>query len=158
MEPVVYDFAINERGTWADLLTGKDALMPSGYYRFIVPTLLRMDRKELGAPRLAELDQFAAACRTRPESEGMVQTLFDAIFPHGDDGSGSRDTLEALLAKYGFDRAMHEQIREDLKAGRIGLAQNRLPANAVIEDVHETDLTDAPRRFLTNSAISDSPR
>ena len=24
---------------------------------------------------------------------------------------------------------MHEQIREDLKAGRIGLAQNRLPAN-----------------------------
>ncbi len=26
MEPVVYDFAINERGTWADLLTGADAL------------------------------------------------------------------------------------------------------------------------------------
>ncbi|NQX00655.1 UTP--glucose-1-phosphate uridylyltransferase, partial [bacterium] len=30
-----------------------------------------------------------------------------------------------------------------LKAGRIGLAQNRLPANAVIEDVRENDLTQA---------------
>ena len=28
MEPVVYDFAINERGTWAELLTGDDALLP----------------------------------------------------------------------------------------------------------------------------------
>jgi hypothetical protein len=72
----------------------------------------------------------------------MVQTLFDSIFPHGGDDSGSRDTLEALLAKYGFDRVMHEQIREDLKAGRIGLAQNRIPANSVIEDVRESDLTD----------------
>lgn len=143
MEPVVYDFAINERGTWADLLTGNEALMPSGYYRFVVPALLRMDRKELGAARLAELDQFAAACRTRPELQGMVRNLFDSIFPHGGDDSNSRDTLDALLAKYGFDRVMHEQIREDLKAGRIGLAQNRLPANSIIEDVHAADLTDS---------------
>jgi hypothetical protein len=143
MEPVVYDFAINERGTWADLLTGNEALMPAGYYRFVVPNLLRMDRRQLGAPRLAELDQFAAACRTRPELQGMVRTLFDSIFPHGGEDSGNRESLEALLAKYGFDRVMHEQIREDLKAGRIGLAQNRLPANSVIEDVRESDLTDA---------------
>ena len=32
MEPVVYDFAINENGTFADLLSGARALMPSGYY------------------------------------------------------------------------------------------------------------------------------
>jgi hypothetical protein len=143
MEPVVYDFAINERGTWADLLTGPDALMPPAYYQLIVPGLLRMDRRELGAPRLAELDQFATACRTRPELQGMVHTLFDAIFPNGDASSDSRETLDELLAKYGFDRAMHEHIREELKAGRIGLSQNRLPVNAVIEDVREWDLTDA---------------
>jgi len=143
MEPVVYDFAINERGTWADLLGGKDALMPAGYYRFVIPALLRMDRKNLGAPRLSELDQFATACRNRPELQGMVQTLFDAIFPHGGEESDGRDSLEALLAKYGFDRIMHEQIREDLKAGRIGLAQNRLPANSIIEDVLPSDLMDS---------------
>ncbi len=37
MEPVVYDFAINENGTFADLLAGRDALMPSGYYALTVP-------------------------------------------------------------------------------------------------------------------------
>jgi len=143
MEPVVYDFAINERGTWADLLVGADALMPAGYYKFIIPRLLRMERRQLGTARLAELDRFAAACRTNPELQGMVESLFDAIFPHGEDDSSQRDTLASLLAKYGFDRTMHQQIIDDLKAGRIGLAQNRLPANAVIEDVTAADLTDA---------------
>ncbi|MEN9974640.1 MAG: UTP--glucose-phosphate uridylyltransferase, partial [Verrucomicrobiota bacterium] len=143
MEPVVYDFAINERGTWADRLTGKDALMPSGYYRFVVPSQLRMDRDALGAPRLAELDHFAAACRTRPDLRGMVHSLFEAIFPHGNAHTASRDILAGLLTRYGFDHALHEQIRNDLKTGRIGLSQNRLPANTVIEDVQEGDLTDA---------------
>jgi hypothetical protein len=31
MEPVVYDFLINENGTRADLLIGPHALMPGGY-------------------------------------------------------------------------------------------------------------------------------
>ncbi|MEO7101186.1 MAG: UTP--glucose-1-phosphate uridylyltransferase [Luteolibacter sp.] len=143
MEPVVYDFAINERGTWADLLQGEDALMPSGYYSFIVPQLLRKGRHELSALRVAELDHFATACRNHPELSGMVQTLFDSIFPRGQGNNGVRDSLDGLLEENGFDRTAHEQIREDLKAGRIGLAQNRLPANTIIEDVRETDLTDA---------------
>ncbi len=143
MEPVVYDFAINERGSWAELLTGRDALMPGGYYRFTVPALLRMDRHALGAARLAELDHFADACRTRPELQGMVRTLFDSIFPRVEGDSGARESLDELLARYGFDRTAHEQIREDLRSGRIGLAQNRLPANSVIEDVQPGDLGDA---------------
>ena len=140
MEPVVYDFAINERGTWADLLIGKDALMPSGYYRFIVPNLLRKDRQTLGAARLAELDRFADACRTRPELKGMVSTLFDSIFPHGEEDSCNRHNLSVTLETYGFDPVTHEQIRDDLRAGRIGLAQNRLSSNSTIEDVEENDL------------------
>jgi hypothetical protein len=155
MEPVVYDFSISERGTWSDLLTGKDALMPSGYYRFTVPQLLRMDRRELGAPRRAELDLFAAACRTRPELQGMVHTLFDSIFPRSEGDTSTRDSLDRLLAQNGFDSAMHEQIREDLKAGRIGLAQNRLPVNAVIEDVMDSDLTDATYAGALDDALRD---
>ncbi len=143
MEPVVYDFAINERGTWADLLAGEDALMPSGYYSYIVPQLLRKGRHELSPLRLAELDHFATACRDHPELRGMVQTLFDSIFPRGQGKSRNSESLAEILAQFGFDRTAHEQIQEDLKAGRIGLAQNRLPASAVIEDVHETDLTQA---------------
>ncbi|MEO5716693.1 MAG: UTP--glucose-1-phosphate uridylyltransferase, partial [Luteolibacter sp.] len=143
MEPVVYDFSINERGTWADLLSGEDALMPAGYYSFIVPQLLRKGRHELSALRVAELDHFAAACRNHPELRDMVQTLFDSIFPRTHGKNDSRDSLASLLEANGFDRTAHEQIREDLKAGRIGLAQNRLPANTIIEDVRKNDLVDA---------------
>ncbi len=143
MEPVVYDFSINEHGTRADLLSGEDALMPAGYYSFIVPQLLRKGRHELSALRVAELDHFAAACRNHPELCDMVQTLFDSIFPRTHGKNDSRDSLAGLLEANGFDRTAHEQIREDLKAGRIGLAQNRLPTNTVIEDVRESDLVDA---------------
>src|SRR6185436_3788835 len=41
MEPVVYDFAINEHGSFADLLAGAGALMPADYYSLTVPDLLR---------------------------------------------------------------------------------------------------------------------
>jgi REP element-mobilizing transposase RayT len=141
MEPVVYDFAINENGTFADLLTGVDALMPAGYYALTVPELIRQDRRALSPLRRTELDKFGAACRTKRELSGMVQTLFDAMFPRQKASTGD-ESLGALLEANGFDAKQHEQIRTDLRAGRIGLAQNRLPANAVIEDVRAEDVAD----------------
>jgi hypothetical protein len=141
MEPVVYDFAINERGTVADLLESDAALMPAGYYTITVPQLLRQERHTLSALRRAELDRFGAACRNRPELRGVVQVLFDAMLPRGRSESSSRENLSRLLEGHGFDRLQHEQIRADLKEGRIGLAQNRLPANAVIENVADEDVT-----------------
>src|SRR6185295_2375946 len=83
MEPVVYDFAINEHGTVADLLEGDTALMPQGYYALTVPTLLRQELRALSPLRRTELDKFGAACRARPELRGMVQTLFDTLLPRG---------------------------------------------------------------------------
>lgn len=145
MEPVVYDFAINERGTFADLLTGANGLMPAGYYTLVAPALLRQEWRTLSPLRRAELDLFGAACRTRPELRGMVQTLFDVMLPRGKHETTDGQSLADLLAQHGFDRAQHEQIRDDLKHGRIGLAQNRLPANAVIEDVQPGDVTDVTR-------------
>ena len=142
MEPVVYDFAINERGTWAELLDGADGLMPSGYYTMTVPPLLRQNWSELSPLRRAELDTFATACRAKPELRGMVQTLFDVMLPRGKSDGDANQPLNELLEQHGFDRVMHEQIRADLQGGRIGLAQNRLPANAVIEDVRAGDVTD----------------
>ena len=137
MEPVVYDFAINARGTWADLLTGDRALMPAGYYSQIVPNLLKADH--LATSRRSELDKFGAACRTQPELAGMVNTLFDRLFPHT-KSVGPGQNLPELLTELGFDHLQHEQIRADVKNGRIGLAQNRLPAATIIEDVRDKDI------------------
>ncbi len=140
MEPVVYDLAINEQGTVAGVLTGEDALLPAGYYTLVVPALLRRDVRDLPAARRAELDRFGAACRTRPELSGMVQTLFDRIVPRAAATEGTGRTLAALLDELGFDRIQHEQIRADLRSGRISLAQNRLPASTDIRDVEPGDV------------------
>jgi hypothetical protein len=140
MEPVVYDFAINEQGTLAELREGPEALMPPGYYALIVPALLRREFRALSPLRRAELDRFGAACRTQAELRGMVQTLFDALLPRGKTDSSAEASLSALLEQHGFDRVQHEQIRSDLKHGRIGLAQNRLPQTVTLEDARPSDV------------------
>ena len=146
IEPVVYDFAINERGTFAELLAGQTALLPPGYYTLIVPGLLRQERHALSPLRRAELDKFGAACRTRPALRGVVQTFFDIMLPRGKAEAGDQPSLATLLEHHGFDPVQHEQVRTDLKEGRIGLAQNRLAASAVIDDVRPEDVVDATRR------------
>ncbi len=147
MEPVVYDFAINEHGTVAELRTGTEALMSPSYYAFLVPALLKRERYALTHARRAELDRFGAACRTNPALAGMVQTLFDRIIPRADQEDVSQRTLDALLEELGFDRIQHEQIRADLRSGRIGLAQNRLSASTVIEDVYPGDVANCELRI-----------
>jgi hypothetical protein len=88
------------------------------------------------------LDHFAAACRTKPELSFMVQTLFDRLLPRVRSEGGESTDLAALLEANGFDRTQHEQIREDIRGNRIGLAQNRLRANTEIRDVNPQDVID----------------
>ncbi len=144
MDPVVYDFAINERGSWAEFLNGAAALMPAGYYANVVPALIRTDPRLLSPGRRAELECFGRASRSTPELAGSVQVIVDRLLPRGESQAGPDSRrLDDLLDEYGFDRIMHEQIQADLRAGRIGLAQNRLPAATVIEDAGPGDVLDA---------------
>ena len=143
MEPVVYDFAVNERGTEAVLLRGDAALMPAGYYQHAVPTLIRMESRRLSPLRRAELERFTAACHNVPEFLGMVQYVFEHLIPQSPQGADRSQSLEALLEAHGFDRVEHEQIQADLRSGRVGLAQNRLPISSRIRDVGPDDLFDA---------------
>ena len=146
MEPVVYDFAINERGTWAKLFTGHAAMLPAGYYALHVPELLRRDVRTLSAARRGELDTFGEACRQSPELAGMVQTVFDRMVPHDESqGGGAALGLNARLGEYGFDQEQHEKTRADLRGGRIGLAQNRLSVSSSVEDVAPEEVVDARR-------------
>jgi len=158
MEPVVYDFAINQNGTVSDLLSGETALMPQGYYSIIVPALLREERHSLSRTKRAELDKFGAACRTRPELRGVVQTLFDVMLPRGKAASGAGLSLAALLEQNGFDKTQHEQIRADLRDGRISLAQNRLPSSVVIENVAPAQIEDFSQGRGAHSVQSERGR
>jgi hypothetical protein len=155
MEPVVYDFAINEHGTFATLFSDDDALMPAGYYTLHVPPLIRTEASRLSPVRRAELERFTAACRTRPEYAGMIYTLFDHMLPAVTDADAdSTKSLRSLLESYGFDREQHQQIREDLRSGRVGLAQNRLPKTSLIEDV-EADHVEERHRAAGLAALAE---
>lgn len=140
MEPVVYDFAVNEQGSSSELLAGQGAVLPQQYYALTVPSLLRRDPLSISSDQRNELEHFSSACRTNPSLEGMLQQIFDRILPEGGTQSNQHQSLAELLERYGFDRVQHEQIKADLRSGRIGLAQNRIPISTTIADVEEEDV------------------
>ena len=142
IEPVVYDFAINEQGSSAEMLAGQKTVLPQGYYALMVPPLLRKDPHTISAFQRNELEQFTLACKTNPSLEGMLQQIFDRILPAPETETKYHKTLEGLLSQYGFDQVQHDQIKADLRSGRIGLAQNRLPVNTKITDVEDGDVVD----------------
>ncbi len=143
MEPVVYDFSINERGTFAELKTGSAAILPDGYYNIVLPALLRKDQRLLSACERSDLERFSALCHDVPGARDRTRGLLDRLLPHGTQGEEQTESLDSLLAKNGFDPIQHERIQAELRAGHIGLAQNRLPASIQIEDVAPERLFDA---------------
>ncbi|MDE0430884.1 MAG: UTP--glucose-1-phosphate uridylyltransferase [Caldilineaceae bacterium] len=143
MGPVVYDFAINERGTWAELQGEDKALMPPDYYRLTVPDVLRRDRRQLSAGQRAELDAFSADSRTDPALVDVLPSLLQRMLPQKQETGADGASLAALLEENAFDRKQHEQIRTDLRGGRIGLALNRLPTRTLIEDVDASEIAGA---------------
>ncbi len=147
MDPVVYDFSINEAGTSATWLAGPSALMPPAYYALTLPSLVRSDPRSLTAPRHRELELFSAAAADQPAYSSVTAQLLGNLLPAPGKSTSSADELERLLAENGFDPLAHEQIRTDLQSGQIGLARNRLPASVRIENVHAGDVTQAPEEL-----------
>lgn len=143
IDPVVYDFAINEKGTEGFILTDQNAILPAAYYTLTIPELLKMERHSLSVNLRKELDLFSAACRDNPSLSGVVQDLFEHLLPNLNEPLDEKNKLNTLLEVYGFDRIQHEQIKSDLRNGLIGLAQNRLPVTSKIEDAYDTDIFDA---------------
>jgi hypothetical protein len=142
IEPIVYDFSINEHGTMSKLLANGEALMPSGYYTQIIPSLLRQEVKHLSRNRRSELEYFSVACRSDNAFSNSIKDLFDHMVPHTEAIGTNDNPLEYFLNEYGFDSVQHEKIRNELQTGRIGIAQNRLPVSGNIEDVFTDDVYD----------------
>jgi hypothetical protein len=143
MQPVVYDFAINERGTLCELLQGEAAILPAGYYNLAVPRLLRKEQRALTKAEKLDLERFTFVYRSATDPLNHVQGLLDRLLPDSSRGNGRSESLQSLLERSGFDRVQHEQVQSELRAGRIGLAQNRLPVNTQIEDVRPDQVLDA---------------
>ena len=81
MEPVVYDFQINPRGTWAELETGGSAMMPPRYYTLQVPRMIAAGTGTLDGLRKADIDHFANHCLAKDELIGVFRTMINHLFP-----------------------------------------------------------------------------
>jgi len=140
MEPVVYDFRINENGTFANLNDGKNALMPEAYYTLILPQLLKKDLHSLSDCQRNELAILGHDYKENENFTGFVTNLFDRMIPQNQEDSTQQKSLNALLTELGFDSEQHDQIKKDLKSGRICLSKNRLPISTTIEDVQKSEI------------------
>jgi hypothetical protein len=150
MDPVVYDFEINDRGSWGAFDHDHSMRMPDAYYTMMVPTWLKQPSHELSVASRFELEQLGTDYRNNGSS-GTFQKLIESVLPGRRSTREKTESLDALLTRMGFDHELHHQIRTDLKSGRYGMAQNRLPLTTSIADVKQDDLTDA-RMGLSESA------
>jgi len=140
MEPVVYNWSINHKGTWATLHEGNEALMPEQYYAIHVSELVRKEPSSISYTRRAEIDFFTTYCEQNNLAYPLLRTIVSNLFKVSDPSSQSNSNTENEKAnkiknENGFDFIQHEEIREELQKGRIGLSRNRLPAETLIEDV-----------------------
>ncbi|UFH52001.1 UTP--glucose-1-phosphate uridylyltransferase [Spirosoma sp. KNUC1025] len=140
MEPVVYNWSINDKGTWANLHEGTDALMPEQYYGIHMSELVRKDPSSIPYGRRAEIDFFTTYCEQNNLAYPLLRTIVSNLFNVSDPTSQSNRTVEnekadRIKKENGFDYIQHEEIREELQKGRIGLSRNRLLAETTIEDV-----------------------
>lgn len=155
MDPVVYDFAINDRGSWCEMLRSDQATMPDGYYAIVAPKLIRQDIRDLSEQSQRELMRLNHSCR---EGDGRARWLLDRLLPQAPTDTEAKSKLPEMLRANGFDRTQHEQIRNDLLSGRIGLSENRLPRQTVIEDVSLDDVIDLRKVATSRSLTSDESK
>ncbi len=152
MEPVVYDFRINSHGTVAALDSGAGAMMPSHYYTLQTPRMIAAPPGSLPYHRRADVDHFANRCPETDDLLRVFRTTINHLFPVAgsvEDGSKLQWDAEALRIRRdnGFDTLQHEQLRDDLERGRIGLARNRLPVDLDVRDVDDSELINARDPF-----------
>lgn len=149
MDPVIYDFRINFNGSYGMAIgtsNPSDEAGESGaeqdflreYFRFQLPGLLQK------APSGRSAQEHADLGRIQGLSGNYAPDFLASLLPETGSGDSGKqapaDSLDSLLQQYGFDRLQHEQIREDLQAGRVGLSQNRLHPKTLIEDVDREEL------------------
>lgn len=140
MDPVVYEFSINEEGSVSTLLSGEKALMSQWYYILKSPGLLKKEITALTAGQRSELQNLGQQSKSDPDFQQLVSGLYERMIPRAEQEIKGSSGLSDLLDDNGFDHEMHQQIKADYKSGRIGLSQNRLPVSSIIRDVEAHEI------------------
>lgn len=145
MEPVVYNWSINTKGSIATLHEGAEAMMPEQYYAIHVSELVRKEPSSIAYIRRAEIDFFTTQCEQNNLAYPLLRTIISNLFKVSDPGTGGNkndenEKADRIKKENGFDFIQHEEIREEIQKGRIGLSRNRLPVETTIEDIQTADV------------------
>ncbi|MEL6111137.1 MAG: UTP--glucose-1-phosphate uridylyltransferase, partial [Planctomycetota bacterium] len=98
-----------------------------------------------------ELQAIGRRCAEDQLGDASSALLLQSVLPKEDASSGDDESLQELLDRIGFDAVQHEQVRADMKNGRIGLSQNRLLSSTTIRDVGPDHLVDLRRNVSTTA-------
>ena len=133
MEPVVYDFAINEQGTSPNFSAAIEALLPPGYYAFTGSRLLRIGSALASRrSRRVELDTLQRRLPDRDASLPGWSKRFSRDCCRRQSSSRRRkaQTLPRAARRMGLRSASStSRSAATLERGRIGLAQIALPSS-----------------------------
>ena len=145
IDPVVYDFEINENGSFASILSGDYSIMPERYYALQIPEMVKIPRGQVSSLRSLDLDHFTNYSNNIHELTSTLRITVNNLFPlpasrKKDSRSDWEEEVERIKRENGFDTIQQEHLREDLRQGRIGLARNRLPVDLEICDVDDSDI------------------
>lgn len=162
MDPIVYDFQINENGTIASLETGENALLPFKYYTLLLPRLLKKELNQLPSCKSSELQVLSKSQKNNGSYNLFISGLFERMIPDSKEEGQKKHDLKELLESYGFNATLHETIKSALKNGQIGLAQNRLRAGIKITDAkaetieseHKKTLFETGKKALQNDELA----
>ena len=145
MNPVIYNFAINKHGTVSKLLRDDNALMPKDYYALLVPQLARLNSEAIPDSRKIEVDMFSLGTAKNNEAFPILRSIIGNVFKFSNkaemlEKQQQDKETERVKKENGFDPIQHEQIRNNLVKGRIGLNRNRLSSETIIDDVSPSDV------------------
>ncbi len=140
MEPVVYDFRVNEEGTIARLVKEDAAFLPASYYGLQIPQLMPSFTQEASTLRILEIEKFTRVSTQLQENQRLLQILVQSLVRGRERTEDALrqswdEEAERMKRENGYDAAQQEQYRQDIRARKIGLAHNRLSVDTQITDV-----------------------
>ena len=146
MEPVVYNFKINNKGSFCNLLEDEQAFLPDRYYGLQISNLAKLEAATIAHQRKMEVELYTKKLKGEQTNHALLRILVSNLFQVSDAGQGAQkkaqnDLADQIKKANGFDVIQHEQIREDLNKGRISLWNNRLSNETTIEDVSKKNIS-----------------
>lgn len=156
MDPVVFNFRINQNGILSKNLCGEKALLPPEYYQYGLQNEIGIGDGSWVNEHRRELEIMGekVGAKEKPgKNPEKLKGFYAVLFPQGDNELKERAALasnweeeaERIKRENGFDKATHRRTVSRLKRGEIGLARNRLPLSTGIEDCRCDDVQWIPQ-------------